>query len=64
MNCGMPVSPDSSVDHAHHARLAAATPAPLADKVRAAAHLSGERRTVTAVYMDVVRSSAILAKIG
>ena len=64
MNCGMPVSPDSTVDHAHHARLAAATPAPLADKVRAAAHLSGERRTVTAVYMDVVRSSAILAKIG
>lgn len=64
MNCGKPVSPNSTADLSHHTRLAAAAPAPLAEKVRAAAHLSGERRTVTAVYMDVVSSSAIQEKIG
>lgn len=64
MNCGMPVSQEAKADQRHHDRLAAAAPAPLAEKVRAAAHLSGERRTVTAVYVDVVRSSAILEKLG
>ena len=64
MNCGMPISADPRAEHAHHTHPVAPVPAPLAEKVRAAAHLSGERRTVTAVYVDVVRSSAILAAIG
>ncbi len=64
MNCGMPISADPRADHAHHTHPVAPVPAPLAEKVRAAAALSGERRTVTAVYVDVVTSSAILAAIG
>jgi class 3 adenylate cyclase len=64
MNCGIPIGTDPRESHANHAHPAAPIPAPLADKVRAAAHLIGERRTVTAVYVDVVRSSFILAAIG
>jgi predicted ATPase/class 3 adenylate cyclase len=41
------------------ARLAAATPAELADKMRAASHLAGERRVVTALFADVVGSTAL-----
>ncbi|MEJ2301503.1 MAG: adenylate/guanylate cyclase domain-containing protein, partial [Anaerolineales bacterium] len=42
-----------------HARLAASAPAQLADKMRAAAHLAGERRVVTALFADVVGSTAL-----
>ena len=38
--------------------LAAATPAPLAEKMRAA-HLAGERKVVTALFVDVVGSTAL-----
>ena len=66
MNCGQPVGQGAPAGPANGAavRLAAAAPAPLIEKVRAAAHLSGERRTVTAVYMDVVRSTALQQHIG
>lgn len=59
MNCGQPVGASTPADDARLTRLAAATPVPLAQKVRDAAHLAGERRTVTALFMDVVDSTAL-----
>jgi len=61
MSCGQPVDLSTSTDDARLARLAAAAPAPLADKMRAA-HLSGERRTVTVLFADVVGSTALAEK--
>jgi class 3 adenylate cyclase len=46
-------------DVARLTRLASAAPAPLVDKVHAAAHLAGERRVVTVLYADVVGSTAL-----
>lgn len=43
------------------ARLAAATPTPLAEKMRLASQLAGERRVVTVLFADVV-SSTMLAE--
>jgi class 3 adenylate cyclase len=43
-------------------RLAAAAPAPLVAKVRAAAHLAGERRVVTVLFADVVGSTSLAAQ--
>lgn len=40
-------------------RLAAAAPAPLAEKMRASAHLAGERRIVTVLFADVVGSTSL-----
>jgi class 3 adenylate cyclase len=45
-------------DDARLTRLAAATPVPLAQKVLSATHLAGERRTVTALLVDVVDTTA------
>ena len=59
MNCGQPVGTSTPADDARLTRLAAATPVPLAQKVLDAAHLAGERRTVTALFMDVVDSTAL-----
>ena len=59
MNCGQPVSPSTPTDDARLTRLTAATPAPLAQKVRAAADLSGERRTVTALFLDVADATML-----
>ncbi len=59
MNCGQPVGASTPADDARLTRLAAATPVPLAQKVLDAAHLAGERRTVTALFMDVVGSTAL-----
>ena len=53
MNCGQPVRLSTPADDARLARLAAATPASLAQKVRDASALAGERRTVTALFLDV-----------
>ena len=58
MNCGQPVEAATADDEARRARLAAATPAPTAQKMRAA-HLSGERKVVTALFLDVVGSTAL-----
>ncbi|MGH2522607.1 MAG: adenylate/guanylate cyclase domain-containing protein [Anaerolineales bacterium] len=62
MNCGQPVSAaapaETARDEARLARLAAAAPAPLAAKMRAA-HLAGERKLVTAVFADVVGSTSL-----
>lgn len=43
------------------ARLVANTPTALAEKIRSATHLSGERRVVTALFADVVGSTALSA---
>jgi class 3 adenylate cyclase len=59
MNCGQPVAASTPTDEARLTRLAASTPAPLAEKMRAA-HLAGERKVVTAVFLDVVGSTALV----
>ena len=64
MNCGQPVSASSPVDQERRSRLTSAAPAPLVEKVRAAGRLSGERRTVTALFLDVVGSTALAAQLG
>ena len=63
MNCGQPVGASTPTDDARLTRLAAATPIPLAQKVQDAAHLAGERRTITALFMDVVDSTALADQI-
>lgn len=59
MDCGQPVLTITPVDERRLARLAAATPEPLAEKVRAAVQLTGEQRNVTALLVDVVGSTAL-----
>ncbi len=71
-NCGTRLEPSSppaqstsnlsvapAFQDPRHARLAASAPAQLADKIRAAAQLAGERRIVTALFADVVGSTAL-----
>jgi len=57
MNCGQALDA-TSADEAGRARVTAAAPAPLIDKMRAA-KLSGERKPVTALFADVVGSTAL-----
>jgi class 3 adenylate cyclase len=61
-NCGQPVGVLTPTDDARLTRLAAATPVPLAQKVLSATHLAGERRTVTALQVDVVYTTAPTAQ--
>jgi len=58
LRCGQPVAVNTPSDEARLKRLAAAMPPPLAEKMRAA-HLRGERKVVTAVFADVVGSTAL-----
>jgi class 3 adenylate cyclase len=58
MSCGQPVAVNTPRDEEQLTRIAAATPAPLAEKMRAA-HLAGERKIVTALFADVVGSTAL-----
>lgn len=58
MYCGQPVAAPTQTDDARLTRLAAAVPAPLAEKMYAA-RLSGERKVVTALFADVVGSTAM-----
>lgn len=51
VSCGQPVSLITPADDARLTRLAAAAPAPLAEKMRAA-HLSGERKIVTCLFVE------------
>lgn len=64
MNCGHPVQVISPESEARHARLAATAPPPLAEKARAANRLSGERRLVTAMYVDVVHSRLLAQQLS
>jgi class 3 adenylate cyclase len=57
MNCGQPLA-GSDADQALQARLAAAAPAPLIEKMRRA-KLTGERKPVTALFADVVGSTSL-----
>ncbi len=56
MNCGQPVEAATASDDARHKRLAAGTPAPLAQRMRAG-HLAGERKVVTTLFLDVIGST-------
>jgi class 3 adenylate cyclase/tetratricopeptide (TPR) repeat protein len=64
INCGQSLSKRTPIDDARLARVVAAAPAPLVDKAHASAHLAGERRVVTALYVDVVNSTALAEHIG
>jgi len=60
MSCGLSLAPegDEATAAARLARIAAAAPAPLVDKMRAA-KLTGERKVVTALFADVVGSTTL-----
>src|ERR1041385_4295109 len=55
-NCGQALEPEA--DAGLQARLSAAAPAPLIEKMRAA-RLTGERKPVTALFVDVVGSTSL-----
>jgi class 3 adenylate cyclase len=57
-NCGQALGEPGADDAAIHARLTAAAPAPLITKMRAA-RLTGERKPVTALFVDVVGSTSL-----
>ncbi|HYI22550.1 MAG TPA: adenylate/guanylate cyclase domain-containing protein, partial [Candidatus Limnocylindrales bacterium] len=57
MSLADPAGPDATAE-ALHARISAATPAPLVDKMRSA-KLTGERKPVTALFADVVGSTTL-----
>lgn len=57
-SCGHGLSEASDTDQARQARLSATAPSPLIDKMRTA-KLSGERKPVTALFADVVGSTAL-----
>ncbi|HEY7598816.1 MAG TPA: adenylate/guanylate cyclase domain-containing protein, partial [Candidatus Limnocylindrales bacterium] len=58
MSCGQSLAPASDIDAARQARLAAATPPSLIEKMRSA-KLTGERKPVTALFADVVGSTSL-----
>ncbi|HUS13437.1 MAG TPA: adenylate/guanylate cyclase domain-containing protein, partial [Chloroflexia bacterium] len=58
MSCGQAVGASTAAEDARLSRLAAAAPAPLAAKMRAV-RLAGERKVVTALFADVVGSTAL-----
>jgi class 3 adenylate cyclase len=58
MSCGQPLAAAGDEDADRQARLTAAAPAPLIEKMRAA-RLTGERKPVTAVFADVVGSTSL-----
>jgi serine phosphatase RsbU (regulator of sigma subunit)/class 3 adenylate cyclase len=64
MYCGQAIRTQTPADDARLQRLAAAAPSSLKDKVRAAAHLRGEQRHVTVLFLDVVGSTALSGKLG
>ncbi len=64
MNCGQALGQRTATDESHLTNLAAAAPSPLVSKVRAAADLTGERRLVTAVFVDIVNSTTLAARVG
>jgi class 3 adenylate cyclase len=64
LNCGQPVGERTPTDEAHLIHLAAAAPTAFVEKVHAAANLAGERRLVTALFVDVVGSRALSRQVG
>jgi serine/threonine protein kinase/class 3 adenylate cyclase len=59
MSCGQQVGGVTPADNARHSRLAAATPAVFADKIRDEARPAGERRVVTALLADFTGVTAV-----
>ena len=59
MDCGQSLRTTTAVDADRHSRLASTAPPSLIDKVRAASDLSGERRVITVLHVDVVGSTAL-----
>jgi class 3 adenylate cyclase len=57
-NCGQALIEASETDQTRQARLSAAAPSPLIEKMRMA-KLTGERKPVTALFADVVGSTAL-----
>ena len=57
-NCGQALSEPGTADTSTHDRLIASAPEPLIEKMRAA-RLTGERKPVTALFVDVVGSTSI-----
>jgi class 3 adenylate cyclase len=57
-SCGRALEGPTPVEEEQRARLSAAAPRPLVDKMRAA-RLTGERKPVTALFADVVGSTAL-----
>ena len=64
MNCGHPVAHTSEVDRERQKRMIEAAPQTLVEKAQAANRLSGERRIVTALFIDIVGSRALAHKLG
>jgi hypothetical protein len=64
MYCGQAIRVQTPADDARLQRLAAAAPPALADKVRASAHLRGEQRYVTVLFVDVVGSTSLAGQLG
>jgi class 3 adenylate cyclase len=64
MHCGQPQRATTPADDAQLTRLAAATPDRLAQKLRAAGDLAGERRVVTVLFADVVGSTELARRLG
>src|SRR6266542_2419656 len=61
-NCGQALAEPASTDATIHTRLTAAAPTPLITKMRAA-RLTGERKPVTALFVDVVGSTKLAEQI-
>ena len=61
-NCGQALIEASETDQARQARLSAAAPSPLIEKMRTA-KLTGERKPVTALFADVVGSTALAERL-
>ena len=57
-SCGQPLAEATTDDAATHSRLTSTAPEPLIQKMRAA-RLTGERKPVTALFADVVGSTAL-----
>jgi class 3 adenylate cyclase len=57
-NCGQPVGVATAAEDERHSRLVANTPSPVVDKMHAA-HLAGERKIVTVLFLDVVGSTSL-----
>jgi class 3 adenylate cyclase len=61
-NCGQALLEASETDQARQGRLSAAAPSPLIEKMRTA-KLTGERKPVTALFADVVGSTALAERL-
>jgi class 3 adenylate cyclase len=64
MNCGQPVVSLTAEDEARKKRMVTAAPQTLVEKAQAANRLSGERRIVTALFIDVVGSRLLALHLG